>query len=63
MKEIKVRLTFTEEILGTSLFEKSRKEKEMKANEIYSLRKNSGESKTEIYKSRSCIYTQKNSRV
>ena len=48
MKEIKVRLTFTEEILGTSLFEKSRKAKEMKANEIYSLQQNSGESKTEI---------------
>ena len=49
MKEIKVR--------------KSRKAKEMKANEIYSLRQNSGESKTEIHTSRSCIYTQIDSRV
>ena len=45
------------------IFEKSRKAKEMKANEIYSLRQNSGESKTEIHTSRYCIYTQKNSRV
>ena len=44
-------------------FEKSRKAKEMKANEIYSLRQNSGESKTEIHTSRSCIYTQIDSRV
>ena len=45
------------------IFEKSRKEKEMKANEIYSLRQNSGESKTEIHTSRYCIYTQNDSRV
>ena len=45
------------------IFEKSRKAKEMKANEIYSLRQNSGESKTEIHTSRYCIYTQNDSRV
>lgn len=45
------------------VFKKSRKAKEMKANEIYSLRQNSGESKTEIHTSRYCIYTQNDSRV